>query len=213
MLTGEYRVISVVAGDVRSVERDRAVVDVGGLGLEVVLVGPFAATLCAGDRVVLHTLVVRRPDGMTLSGFASRDELDLFVMVMETPGVGATTARAALGMLGHEGLVEAIRRGHEPTLRKIPGVGARAAAMLLVTLRPRLGAVVDAGTQSGGGERRPPNKRAAPGHGDAIAALQSLGWKKRDAVRAVEEASSATSESAGVQGLIRAALAVLGPKR
>ncbi|MFG6445583.1 Holliday junction branch migration protein RuvA [Microbacterium sp. P07] len=199
--------ISIVSGAVLVVERDGAVIDVNGLGLYVGLLSSYAATLSPGDRVLVHTIFSRRQDGVSLSGFTSREELELFSLMTETPGVGAPTARAALAMLGHDGFVDAIRRGNEPMLRKVPGIGPRVAALLLLTLRPRLGVA--------SGEDSPPTaaRRGGGAEGKATAALQAIGWNKRDAAEAVEALGSTSPEIVTVEGLIRAALAALGPRR
>ncbi|MFE1665754.1 Holliday junction branch migration protein RuvA [Microbacterium sp. P02] len=195
--------ISALAGTVLVVDRDRAVIDVGGIGLEVFLVESHASTLVVGERALLHTVFTKRADDMHLSGFASRDELDLFEMLTATPGVGAKTARAALATLGHDGLVDAIRRGNEPTLRKVPGVGARAASMILVTMRPKLGAL------NASEDEDVDHATVSSRQGEAVVALQSLGWNKRDADRAVSEAVATSAPDGTVQSLIRAAMTTL----
>lgn len=203
--------ISVVSGTILSVEAEGAVVDVNGLGLFVSLVSSHAVTLSAGDAVVLHTLFTKHQDDITLSGFPRREDLELFALLTDTPGVGAKTARAALATLGYDGLVDAIRRGNEPALRKVPGIGPRAAAMLLATLRPKLGADENSPVDEPANTHQ--RRTTASTAGEAIAALQALGWNKRDAIRAVEQASTVTGEAATVEALIRSALASLGPRR
>lgn len=202
---------SVVSGSLLAIERDHVIVNVNGLGLEVQVTETYASEVTQGEVVILHTVFQKRQDEMSLTGFASRDELELFILVMETPGVGAKMARSALGVLGYDGLIDAIRRGNEPALRKIPGIGPRAAAMLLVTLRPKLG---DSDAPNDETQHAEPSIGAsASERGEALAALQGLGWKKRDAVSAIETAVTAVPPPVSVEGLIRAALATLQPRR
>ncbi|KAA9106539.1 Holliday junction branch migration protein RuvA [Microbacterium rhizomatis] len=196
--------ISVVAGKVVVVHRDRVVVDVGGVGLEVSVAGGFAEATLAGDEVCLFTTLTVRQEDLTIYGFAIREELELFELMTSVPGVGAKIARSALSSLGYNGLVDAIRQGNEPVLRKVPGVGPRAAAMILLSLRPRLGAAADAAPADGSG--------AASHVGEAVTALQGLGWNKRDAMTAVEHAAQDARAAGSVASLIKAALALLGPE-
>lgn len=157
------------------------VVEAGGIGYKV-----FVPRQPETDDVALHTHHVVREDGQFLFGFASREELALFEMLISVNGVGPRAALALLGMSRPGDLAAAIAAGDAVSLARAPGVGRKTAERLIVDLRGKVARVSDAG---------PPT--AAPIEDEAAAALQALGYTAAEAasaLRGLPPVSAASTE-------------------
>lgn len=123
--------VSVVAGGV--------VIDVGGVGYEVAVTPDTVAHLpTVGEEVVVHTHLQVREDDMSLYGFESLSDRDLFRVVITASGVGPKVAMALLATLGTDRLRRAILNEDVTALSTAPGVGKRSAQKLILELRPKL---------------------------------------------------------------------------
>ena len=135
--------IAGLRGRLEAKLEDAILVDVGGV---VFRVGTSATTLAeageVGDPVRLQTHLFVREDQLTLYGFATTDELQLFETLIGVTGVGPRVACAILSHLRPEALQEAILAGNADLLSTVPGVGKKTAARLIVELRGRLPATL-----------------------------------------------------------------------
>lgn len=127
--------------------------------------------------LLVHTHV--REDSLALYGFHTAREKELFELLLGTSGVGPRVAIAVLSGMSVEELIPAIRKNDLPKLMNIPGVGRKTAERIVVELRDRLmsAALTGAPTRPAGVEE------------DVVSALVNLGYDRRAADRAVEEAS------------------------
>ena len=173
------------------------VIDVGGVGFAVHVSARTAAQLPArGATVTLQTYLQVREDHLALYGFATEDERALFVQLLSVNGVGPRVALTLLSSAPHEDLVHALQAGDESYLVKLPGVGKKTAARLVVELQGKLGA-------------RPPasGRSADPLFEEAVLALVSLGLSPRTARDAVDKVrSNGLAPAARVEDLVKAAL-------
>ena len=120
-------VISILRGTVASTGLDHVDVVVGGIGFRV-HVTPACAQAMARDReITVHTSMIVREDSMTLYGFESRDERDVFATLMTVSGIGPKIALAALAVLRPDDLRRAVRDQDLAVLQRIPGVGKKSA--------------------------------------------------------------------------------------
>ena len=177
--------------------------DVAGVGYE--LEAPmtvFYQLPEPGEQVLLHTHFVVREDAQLLYGFASRFERELFRALIRVNGVGPKLALAILSGMEAERLVRCIELQDASTLVKIPGVGKKTAERLLIEMSDRLAKL------DGASRTAAPGKVAAPlpadAISDAVAALESLGYRPRDAQAAVARITDADALSSEM--LIRQAL-------
>lgn len=125
----------------RVVERSDAsvVVDVQGLGHRVHVPGGTVVP-APGSEVTLHTSLQVREDSMTLYGFADREALRLFELLLTSSGVGPRLALAALTVLQPVTLATAIADGDVGVLTSVPGIGKKVAERIVLELRDRVGA-------------------------------------------------------------------------
>lgn len=190
--------IASLRGHVLSATLDTLVIEVGGVGLAVRTTPQCATSHQIGDQALLATTLVVREDALTLYGFPSVTERDLFDTLQSVTGVGPRLALAALATLGTDGVVDAILRDDLAALTKVPGIGRKGAARLTLELRDRLPAVASVDTTPGA---------PAVANDDVRGALVGLGWSGRDVDAAL--AALDPEPDAPVAQTLRAALAIL----
>src|SRR5688572_13182344 len=117
--------IASVSGVVASVGAEVAVVEVGGIGLALHCAPPTLASLRVGRETRLAAALIVREDSLTLFGFASEDEKQLFELLLTASGVGPKIAVAALSVHTPEALRAAISQGDLSTLTQVPGIGKK----------------------------------------------------------------------------------------
>lgn len=188
----------------------RAVVDVGGVGYEVVIPATTAERLpAAGQRVRLHTAAVYREDSQTLYGFATVEERDFFRLIIDkVQNVGPRIALGVMSALSLESLQGAIASGDVGLLSKSKGVGRKTAERLVMDLRDAVGgfsqpAPAAAATSGGAKPQAPVGSKFQ----DAVKALIGLGLKPADADQQIRNAVAALGPDATAEALIKRALA------
>ena len=192
--------IAQLAGTAAHVAATSAVIDVNGVGMLVQCTPGTAAGLRTGAPVTLHTHLVVREDSLTLYGFATRGERDAFETLQSVQGVGPKLALAMLAVHPPEQLAAAVAAGDRAALERVPGVGAKVAARLLLELGGKL--VLDSTSAPSGDER-----------GQVVDALVSLGWNAKAASAAVDAVADGAVVQADVAATLRAALQKLGAGR
>lgn len=156
-----------------------ALVECGGVGYACgISLGTYGLLPEAGREAVLHVETLLRENELSLLGFATREERELYRMLVKVDGIGPRLALASLGALPLEDLVQAIRGRDLKALQRIPGVGRKTAEKVCFELSERMGGMT--GLEGLG-------PAPAPGstwEGDLTSALVNLGFKE-DAVRPV----------------------------
>jgi holliday junction DNA helicase RuvA len=197
-------VISSLRGRVLSAGGNSIVLEVGGVGFHVNTTPALALASREGTEASVHTTLVVREDSLTLFGFGTRDELDVFDLLIGVTGVGPKSALGVLSALSPEQVAEAVQRDDDAVFRKVSGIGPKTAKLITVSLAGKLVA-------------RTATARPAVTTGGAaesvLAALTGLGWSERVAAEAVDEtmAAASASEATSVPTLLRLTLTRLGP--
>lgn len=178
-------------------------VEVGGVAYELEApMTAFYGLAETGREVVVHTHLVVREDAQLLFGFADRHEREWFRALIRANGVGPKMALAILSGVEARHLVRCIEDHDVDTLVKVPGVGRKTAERLLVEMSGRL-EQIEGVAPSGG--RATTESAAEPDAGaDAVAALETLGYRTQDARKAVAAVGEADGQ--GREELIRQAL-------
>lgn len=184
----------------------RLLLDVGGVGYEVEApMTVFYNLPDSGTELTLHTHFVVREDAQLLFGFASRYERELFRSLIKVNGVGPKMALAILSGIEADRLAACIRDQDTTSLVKVPGIGKKTAERLVIEMSDRLDKLDGAPAALPG----PVTPGAGQPHArdDAIAALEALGYRNKDAATAVGRAAG---EAVGTsEELIRRALRTL----
>ena len=190
--------IASVRGTLVRVDGERAVVEVGGLGIEVLASGRTLASLVprVGDEVSLHTYLNVREDALQLFGFREPGERTFFLWLTAVSGVGPKVALAVLSGYPVAELELAVARDDVKKFESIPGIGKKLAQRLVVELKDKVGELPPVGA----GEAGAPV--ATDGFIQARSALQNLGLTLREA----EEALRGAADDASVEELVKYAL-------
>lgn len=192
--------IGRLAGRIARKSPQALLLDVGGVGYQVTIpLSTFYALADEGDAAVLEVSTQVREDAITLFGFATGLERELFERLISVSKVGPKLATAVLSGIAVDELCAAIAAGNVARLAAVPGIGAKTAERLVLELRGKV-PVPDAAPAPATAGR----SRAAD---DAAAALANLGYKPKDAQRAVGRAAREGED--GLEGLIRRALTIL----
>lgn len=192
--------IAFVRGNVAAVTLSSAVVEVGGVGLELMCTPGTIAQLRTGRQATLPTSMVVREDSLTLYGFADEEEKAIFELVQTASGVGPKVAQSIIAVLSPDGVRTAIATEDVKTLTKVPGIGQKGAQRIILELKDRIGAPTGA---VGGGTTTP----AAAWRDQVHQGLVGLGYNAKDAEKAVDAvADQADGGSPDVGALLRAAL-------
>jgi Holliday junction DNA helicase RuvA len=120
-------VISSVRGTVLVVTTSHVHVDVGGLGYSVQITPQHALTLRVGHEVRLHTALIVREDDMSLFGFATPVELEMFDLLRGVSGVGPKSALGVLATLSPDQIATAVAAEDDGPFRKVSGIGPKTA--------------------------------------------------------------------------------------
>jgi Holliday junction DNA helicase RuvA len=193
-------VIARLTGTLAETSADGAVIDVGGVGYQVLA---SARTLDAlgpiGGDVLLLTELQVREDGWTLFGFGSAGERETFRILTSVQGVGGRVALAILSTFTPEELARAVSTGDKAMIARANGVGPKLAARIANELQGKLGVP---GLAGAAGSPLPRQGAAA----DAMSALANLGFKPAEASAAVAAANEELGADASLDALVRLAL-------
>lgn len=178
--------ISHLNGMVHSVAPEGAVIEVGGVGLSVQCTPGTLATLHPGERAHVATSLVVREDALTLYGFSTADEREVFELLQTASGVGPRLALAMLAVFTPDGLRVAVAAEDVGALTRVPGIGRKGAQRIVLELAGRLGAPrAGDGPSLGSAPAEADGRRAAPWREQVRAGLVNLGWQARDAEHAI----------------------------
>ncbi|MEO8263766.1 MAG: Holliday junction branch migration protein RuvA [Pseudolysinimonas sp.] len=198
--------IASVRGTVIAVSGPIAVIEVGGIGLAVQVTPQHAMGLRIGHDASLHTALIVREDDLSLFGFESRAELEVFDLLRGVSGVGPKSALGVLATLSPDDIARAVAAEDDAPFRKVSGIGPKTAKLIAVSLQGKL--LAPAAT-SATGARTPATSITQ----NVVTALVGLGWNERAAAAAVDEAAAEATddERETVAALLRLSLARLGP--
>ena len=168
-------------------------VEAGGVGYEVEApMTAFYQQHAPGSEIVLHTHMVVREDAQLLYGFVDRFERELFRALIKVNGVGPKTALAILSGIEAERLVRCIQEQDTRSLVRVPGIGKKTAERLLIEMSDRLDRL-DGAPAPGPGVVVAPS--ASQPLADAVAALEALGYRGKDAEQAVAKITAGMDDA------------------
>jgi Holliday junction DNA helicase RuvA len=130
--------IASVSGSVKAVNLGSVVIEVGGVGLLVNVPSRVSAGLVVGTSAALHTVLVVREDALTLYGFESSVDRELFELLQTVTGIGPKVAQSALSIYESAELVSAISNEQTDLLERIPGLGKKGAQRVVLELHDKV---------------------------------------------------------------------------
>ena len=196
--------IAMLSGTIKATTLNSAVVDVGGVGMLVQISPRLAASLNVGASTHLHTYLIVREDSLTLFGFESQSDKELFEVLLSVTGIGPKVAQSALSVYDAAEIVSAITNEKASVLERIPGLGKKGAQRLILELKEKVKSL-NISTSS-----RPSGWR------DQVSdALLGLGFTARDTEDALDIVSSHFGNevvSTDISALLKFALQTRGRK-
>lgn len=192
--------IASLTGNVVELTYNSAVIEVGGVGYLVNITSDTASQLLVGEKTTLKTVLVVREDSLTLFGFLGTDELTIFELLLSVSGVGPKSALSVMGELSVAEIVSAVVSEDDESFRKVSGIGAKTAKLIVLNLADKLSAFNVSKLTEGGTS--------------VVSGLTSLGWSDKDARQAVQEVYKAgQSDSETLKLALRQLGELKGKKR
>jgi Holliday junction DNA helicase RuvA len=190
-------VIARLSGTVVEKHVNRVVVDVAGVGYDVLVpLSTFYGLGEAGAAITLRVHTHVREDVIALYGFATALEQDLFERLISISGIGPKLALAVLSGIDPLELVRAIRFQDVARLTRIPGVGKKTAERIGLELKDRMPQPSPAGAGATGAIEPGEDLRT-----DLLSALANLGYQRAAAEKAVDAALKKASDASFEQAL------------
>ncbi len=208
---GENSMISFLRGDIAAVLPDRVIVDVGGVGFQVLVSVRDAADMPpVGEEVKIFTYMSVSEDAIRLYGFLSQDDLNVYREMITVSGIGPKAALGILGALSANDVRFAVFSDDVKALSKAPGIGAKTAKKLILELKDKL-KLEDTLSNADGD---PSDSEGAVSSvldaelADAVQALTALGYSNSEALRAVRKVKP--DEGMQTQDILKQALKYIG---
>ena len=180
--------------------------DVNGVGYEVYMPAGSASQLpSVGEEVKIHTYLQISENGIGLYGFLTKDELNVFKLLITVNGIGPKGAVGILSALTANELRLAVLVDDDKAIAKAPGIGAKTAKKLILELKDKfhledaLEEIAEPVQTTGRGKNE-----MGDAHAEAVQALVALGYSNSDALKAVRLAD--TGDNATTEDLLKSAL-------
>jgi len=200
--------IGKLRGKVDAVGESHLILDVMGVGYEVLASARTLRNLKVGDEASLTIDTHVREDSIKLYGFTSEVERTWFRILQTIQGVGAKVALAVLGTLAPQDLANAIALGNWQAVEETNGVGRKLAQRIVIELKDKAPAMSLAGVTAPSPAGAKADARGTMGNApaEAISALTNLGYQPLQASQAVTVAMQELGDGADVAKLIRRSL-------
>lgn len=185
--------ISYVKGELAAIEEQKAIIDVGGIGYGVFMPHQALAMLpSVGNEVKLYTYLNVREDAMRLFGFLTKDDLEIFRLVIGVSGIGPKGGLNILSCMSPDELRFAIMSGDAKMISSAPGIGKKTAEKLIVELRDKVDIekMLDHAAHPEETIQTDMAKTSANEmQSEAVQALVALGYGSAESLRAVKKTS------------------------
>ncbi|GAB4073316.1 Holliday junction DNA helicase RuvA [Barrientosiimonas marina] len=196
--------IFYIKGTLAMIQEEAVIVDVQGVGYEIIHSNPFSFQDSLHQQVTIYTYHHIREDAEVLYGFRTEDEKVLFTKLISVSGIGPKGALAIMGSADVSRLIEAVEWEDDAFLTNLPGIGKKTARQMILDLKGELSAMVSIS------EQNPANSaaKAVPAElQEAQEALKSLGYTDQEIKAVVPDLQKEDDQTTDV--LIRKALSLL----
>lgn len=181
--------IGYIKGRLEEVMDGAIIVDNNGIGYEILVPASVIGSLPSkGNEVKIYTYMNVREDLLQLFGFMTRDDLEVFKMLITVSGIGPKGALGILGVMSADDVRFAVMSEDAKTISKAPGIGAKTARKLIIELKDKLNfkdvieGALDRGESAAANNSSSADKQIIS---DAVEALTTLGYSASDAMKAV----------------------------
>jgi len=137
--------IASIKGEIINKEEDHLVVQVGGVGFMVYVPEIISINSKIGDFASLYTYLVVRKDNLSLFGFESREQCEMFQMLIRVSGIGPRTALSVISTLSIDMIYQAVISNQPSIFNQVPGIGNKTSQKIILFLQDRLKSRIDEG--------------------------------------------------------------------
>lgn len=130
--------IASISGKVIQLTKETVIIDINGLGIEVFVPKPLLGETEAGDLLYLYTYMLVREDNISLYGFASIEEKQLFLQFLAVGGIGPKLSLAILSSLSIDNIRSAILSEKPDYFSRVPGIGKKTAQKIIIQMQGKL---------------------------------------------------------------------------
>jgi Holliday junction DNA helicase RuvA len=168
--------IATLRGEIAQIEENALILEVGGVGLRVFAPAPLRGRARVGEVVMLYTHLVVREDALTLYGFETQAERELFNILLGVDGVGPKVALSVLSTMTIDSIQRAVFADEADILSRVPGVGKKTAQKMALHLKDKLKPMDALATVAAMTDR----------DSEVLAALTALGYSVIEAQTAIQ---------------------------
>ena len=203
--------ISYIRGELCDIEEQKAIVDVNGVGYGIYMPQQALSLLPPmGQQVKIHTYLNIREDAMQLFGFLTKEDLNVFRLLIGVNGIGPKAGLNILSCLSPDELRFAVLSGDAKAISATPGIGKRTAEKLILELKDKLNIedMLEHAAHGGDSEDLASGTDTASNtmQAEAVQALTALGYGSAESLRAVKKSSP---ECSSVEDILKEALKFL----
>ena len=194
-----------IKGELAEKNIDHIVVEAGGIGYLIYVPAQSIDYLPdEGDQIKVYTYLYIREDAMVLYGFLTKDDLEIFKMLITVSGIGPKGGLGILSTLSADDLRFAILSGDSKTISKAPGIGAKTAQRVIIDLKDKMSleeAFEKKLENNAGGVQKTLNSSTK---NDAVLALSALGYSSAESLKAVSKVD--ITDDMDVEDILKLAL-------
>lgn len=203
--------ISYIRGELCDIEEQKAIVDVNGVGYGIYMPQQALSLLPPmGQQVKIHTYLNIREDAMQLFGFLTKEDLNVFRLLIGVNGIGPKAGLNILSCLSPDELRFAVLSGDAKAISATPGIGKKTAEKLILELKDKLNIedMLEHAAHGGYSEDLASGTDTASNtmQAEAVQALTALGYGSAESLRAVKKSSP---ECSSVEDILKEALKFL----
>lgn len=196
--------ISYIRGELAVIEKDKVIIDVNGVGFGIFMpersMGMLPQT---GNEVKIYTYMNVREDAMQLFGFLTRDDMEVFRLLIGVSGIGPKGGLSILSRLSADDLRFAVMSGDAKAISAAPGIGKKTAEKLIIELKDKLDIEEILNRSVEDSAQIPGDHNTSEIQSEAVQALVALGYGSTESLKAVKKV---TLEDASVEDVLKAAL-------
>lgn len=195
-----------IKGTVASCDADSIILDNHGIGYLIYVPSSLSEQLSVGDEVKIHTYFAVREDAICLYGFETKDELELYKLLLSVSGIGPKGAMGLLSVMNADDIRFAVLSDDAAAIARAPGIGKKTAQKVIIELKDKL-SLEDAFEKKAAHAKEADAKDNVQNkaQSEAVMALAALGYSNTEALKAVRKAAP-DHEGADTEELIKAAL-------
>ena len=195
---------SYIKGELAEINIDHIVIDVNGIGYQIFIPTNTLNYLPSiGESVKIHTYLYIREDAMILYGFLTKDDLEMFKLLITVSGIGPKGGLGILSTLSSDDLRFAVLSGDSKAISKAPGIGAKIAQRVILDLKDKI-SLEEAFEQKLENNKNISQSENNSVKNDAVLALTSLGYSSTESLKAVSKVE--ITEDMDVEAVLKASL-------